>query len=136
MAWSLDARIPVTLLDDAAALPAALAAGRPAALLAEGDAPAARDALATEGFHPETRHAAGCSCCAGRSAAAQALDRLFQARVRGRAGWFERVLVLPATAAGRTEVEQALEGDALTTARFRAAPAQAASGGSRPDRSD
>lgn len=124
MAWSLDARIPVTLLDDAAALPAALAAGRPAAVLAEGEAGAAPGAVAAEGFRPVDLHAAGCACCAGRSAAAQALDRLFQARVRGRAGWFERVLVLPATAAGRAEVIEALARDALTTARFRTSPAQ------------
>jgi hypothetical protein len=30
-----------------------------------------------------TSHAAACSCCAGRSGVALALDRLFQARVRG-----------------------------------------------------
>ncbi|WP_137124825.1 hypothetical protein [Roseomonas sp. HF4] len=125
MVWSLDARIPVTLLDDAAALPTALAAGRPAALLAEGEAIAAPGTIAADGFRPVTLHAAGCACCAGRSAAALALDRLFQARVRGRAGWFERVLVLPVTAEGRAEVTQALARDALTAARFRAAPAHA-----------
>jgi hypothetical protein len=125
MAWSLDARIPVTLLADAAALPAALAAGRPAALLVEGAATTAPGTVAAEGFRPVTLHVAGCACCAGRNAAALALDRLFQARVRGRAGWFERVLVLSATAAGRAEVTQALERDALTAARFRVGPAHA-----------
>jgi len=123
MAWSLDARIPVTLLPDAEALGPALAAGRPAAVLAEGAPPAIPGALVAEGFAPLARHAAGCACCAGRSAAALAFDRLFQARVRGRAGWFERVLVLAATDGGHAEVEQALAQDALTMARFRPASA-------------
>jgi hypothetical protein len=119
MAWSIDARIPVTLLPDAAALPGALA-GRPAALLAEGAAHPA-SATVTESFAPESRHAPACTCCAGRSAAAQALDRLFQARVRGKAAWFDRVLVLAATDEGRAELARALAQDPLTTARFRAA---------------
>lgn len=124
MAWSLDARIPVTLLADGAALPVALAAGRPAALLAEGEAVAAPGAVAAEGFRPVALHVAGCACCAGRSAAALALDRLFQSRVRGRAGWFERVVVVSKTEAGRADVMAALDGDTLTMARFRAtAPA-------------
>jgi hypothetical protein len=120
MAWSIDARIPVTLLPDAAALPGALA-GRPAALLAEGALPGA-GAIITETFAPEPRHAAACACCSGRSAAAQALGRLFQARVRGRAAWFDRVLVLVATPEGHAELAQALAQDPLTTARFRRAP--------------
>lgn len=119
MAWSVDARIPVTLLPDAAALPGALA-GRPAALLAEGALPQPAPAEASESFAPQPRHAAACACCAGRSAAAQALDRLFQARVRGQAAWFDRVLVLAATPEGRAELAQALAQDPLTTARFRA----------------
>ena len=118
MAWSIDARIPVTLLPDAAALPGALA-GRPAALLAEGAAHPAGAAI-IESFLPEARHAAACACCAGRSAAAQALDRLFQARVRGKSAWFERVLVLAATEEGRAELARALAEDPLTMARFRA----------------
>jgi len=118
MAWSIDARIPVTLLADAAALPGALAGG-PAALLAEGATPST-GATATETFAPEARHAAACACCAGRSAAARALDRLFQARVRGRAAWFDRVVVLAATPEGRAELVQALAQDPLTSARFRA----------------
>ncbi len=118
MAWSIDARIPVTILPDAGALPGALA-GRPAALLAEGAADH-NGATVTETFAPEPRHAVACACCAGRSAAAQALDRLFQARVRGKAAWFDRVLVLAATEAGRAELAQALAQDPLTSARFRA----------------
>lgn len=122
MAWSSDARIPLTLLPDAAALTRALAVGRPAAVLAEGAPPPGIAALATETFLPIPLHAVACACCAGRSAAAQALDRLFQARVRGRSGWFERVLVVAASRAGRQEVAQALARDALTAARFRRAP--------------
>jgi hypothetical protein len=121
MAWSIDARIPLTLLPDAGALAGALAAGRPAAVLTEGALPPGIAALATETFLPSTRHAVACACCAGRSSAAQALDRLFQGRVRGRSFWFERVLVVPASPAGRAEVTRALAQDALTTARFRAA---------------
>jgi hypothetical protein len=120
MAWSIDARIPVTVLETPAALPGALGAGRPAALLAEGTAPHHTDARATESFAPEPRHPVACACCAGRSAAAQALDRLFQDRVRGRVGWFDRVVVLAATPAGRAELALALAQDPLTTARFRA----------------
>ena len=119
MAWSLDARIPLTLLPDGAALPVALE-GRPAALLAEGSPPAQPGLILTESFVPEPAHAAGCACCGGRTPAALALDRLFQARVRGRSGWFERVLALPATAEGRAELVRALTEDRLTAARFRA----------------
>ena len=121
MAWSLDARIPLTLLPGAGALAAALAAGGPAALLAEGPPPPGGGALVTECYEPSPAHAAACACCAGRSAAAQALDRLFQARVRGRSGWFDRVLALPATEEGRAELLRALREDKLTAARFRAA---------------
>lgn len=120
MAWSIDARIPLTLLPDDAALQGALA-GRPAALLAEGPLPAQAGVVVTENFVPSPAHAAGCACCEGRSAAALALDRLFQARVRGRSGWFDRVLALPATEEGRAELVRALTEDRLTAARFRAA---------------
>ncbi len=122
MAWSIDARIPLTLLPDVGALEAALIAGRPAAVLAEGMPPVGTAALAMESFLPDSPHVAGCACCAGRSGAAQALDRLFQGRVRGRSGWFERVLVVPGSAAGREEVARALAEDPLTVSRFRPAP--------------
>jgi hypothetical protein len=120
MAWSIDARIPVTLLPDAAALPAALADGRPAALVAEGAAPHHARAQATETFVADGPHPAACACCAGRSSAAQALDRLFQARARGTARWFDRVVVLAASEAARADMARALAADALTAARFRA----------------
>jgi hypothetical protein len=121
MAWSIDARIPVTLLPDPAALPVALADGRPAALVAEGAVPHHARAQATETFTATGAHPAACACCAGRSGAALALDRLFQARARGAARWFDRVVVLAASEAARADMAQALAADSLTRARFRPA---------------
>jgi hypothetical protein len=117
---SANPRIPVTILPDAAALPGWLAAGGPAALLSDG---AARPGgpVATEGFDPRPPHRFGCAGCAGRSAAAVAFDRLFQARARGRSPWFDRVAVLALTAPGQAQVAAALREDALTLARFRPA---------------
>lgn len=113
-----DARIPVTLLPDGAALAAWLGAGGPAALLTDGAEPGP-GFVATERFVPRPAHRFGCACCAGRPAAAVALDRLFQGRARNRSGWFDRVAVLAASAAARQEVAAALAGDVLTLARFR-----------------
>ncbi|SDB69519.1 hypothetical protein [Belnapia rosea] len=118
MAWTLDARIPLLLVDDKARLAAALAAGPPAALLAEAPAPAC-PGLALEAFDSAEAHAPACTCCAGRPAAAIALDRLFQARVRGQVPWFERVVALAGSASGQAQVQAALTGDAVTAARFR-----------------
>jgi hypothetical protein len=122
MPWTLDARIPLVILADSAALPAALAGSGPAAVLAEAPAPACPDgAVAAECFVPGmAAHPAACACCAGRSPAAAALDRLFQARVRGGVPWFERVVALAGTEAGQQEIAAALSGDAVTAARFRA----------------
>jgi hypothetical protein len=132
MPWSLDARIPVVMVADlaalAAALDAALAGGRPAALLL-GPAPAGASrpdapppgAVALARFDlSAAAHAAACACCAGRGPAAAALDRLFQARVRNACPWFEQVIALAETPEARTEIEAALAGDAVTVARFRA----------------
>lgn len=121
MPWTLDARIPLVTLADEAALSAALASGGPAAILAEAPALARQGgAVAAEAFAPAmAAHPAACSCCAGRSPAAAALDRLFQARVRGAVPWFERVVALAGTEAGRAEIAAALSGDAVTAARFR-----------------
>lgn len=124
MAWSLDARIPVFLLPDAAALAAALVAGKPAAVLsAEPSPPIPPGAACTASFDAAlTSHALACACCQGRSSAGQALDQLFQARVRGLSAWFDRVLVLAEHGAG-TAIEAALRDDPLALARFRLAPA-------------
>lgn len=113
-----DARIPVTFLPGAAALQAWLAAGGPAALLTD-DAAIPPGMAAAQRFAPRPAHRIGCACCAGRSAAAIALDRLFQARARDPRLWFERVGVLVLSAAARREAAAALAGDVLTLARFR-----------------
>jgi hypothetical protein len=122
MAWSLDARIPVTLVPDAAALGTALAAGKPAALItAAPPPPKPAAAVAAVAFAAGVAsHVAGCACCQGRSEAAQALDRLFQARARNACPWFDRVLVLDEEGTG-AEVLAALREDALAQARFRTA---------------
>ncbi len=113
MVWNLDARIPLTVVTSAGELAARLAAGPPAAVLGgQGGVAQAAYAIASP-------HQPGCSCCAGRSAAALALDLLFQARVRGQVPWFDRVLALAEDAAARDAVAQALQSDALTAARYR-----------------
>jgi hypothetical protein len=120
MAQNPDSRVPITYLPAAEALAAWLDAGGPAAVLT--DAPAAPEgAVATERFDARPPHRFGCGCCAGRSAAAVALDRLFQGRARGRSAWFDRVAVVAANPAAQAQVAAALREDALTQARFRAA---------------
>ena len=122
MAWTLDARLPVVIVRDRASLAAALAAGPKAAVLAEAPPPPKPDAAAAlASFDQSTSvHAGGCMCCGGRSQAAAALDRLFQARVRGACPWFERVVAFAETEAARDAVAAALVEDAVTAARFRA----------------
>lgn len=123
MGWTLDARLPVVIVADAAALASALAAGPQAAVLAEAPPPPIPvEAAALASFDPVVPHAAGCACCGGRPPAAAALDRLFQARVRGACPWFERVVALAETPAARDEVATALANDAVTAARFRLVP--------------
>ena len=114
MTWSVDARIPVTLLPDDAALNAALAQGKPAAVLGAG---APMDGVLTFATDASP-HPAACDCCRGRSPAADALDRLFQARVRGQRAWFDRVLVLPGHGAAEA-IRDALRQDVMAAARFR-----------------
>ena len=120
MSWSLDARIPLTFVAQAA-LADALAEGKPAAVLTEAPAPARpAGAAALEGFEAGGPvHAAACACCTGRPPVSLALDRLFQARVRGQCAWFARVIAATDSAEARAAIEAALEGDALTRARFR-----------------
>ena len=120
MSWSLDARIPLTFVAPAA-LAAALAAGKPAALLVEAPAAALPEgAAALEGFEAGgPTHAAACACCTGRPPVSLALDRLFQARVRGQCPWFTRVIAVTEDPIARAAIEAALDGDALSRARFR-----------------
>lgn len=122
MGWSIDGRVPVGIAMDRPALDRALAAGPAAAVLAEaGGSRPPPAAVAVGEFVATAPHAMGCACCAGRPPVAVALDRLFQARVRGQCGWFDRVLVLARTPGAREAVAGALVHDALTAARFRAA---------------
>jgi hypothetical protein len=113
MAWTLDARIPVEFLADDALPP-----GKPAALVSEAPPPPLpAGAVAGVSFEGGvTAHPAACACCQGRSPAAQALDRLFQARTRGACPWFDRVAVTPEAAEA---VRAALAEDAVAAARFR-----------------
>ncbi|WP_145134824.1 hypothetical protein [Roseomonas gilardii] len=120
MAWTLDARIPLSPLPDMAALRQALQAGPPAALLLPEGHHGLGGAVATARFQPFASHAAACTCCGGRSPVAQALDRLFLDRVRGTCPWFERVLALADTPEAAAMLEGALRQDAVVAARFRA----------------
>ena len=132
MPWSLDARIPIVIVADpaalAVALDTALAGGRPAAVLL---GPAAQGASQPDAPPPGAvalarfdlsgpAHAAACTCCAGRGPAAAALDTLFQARIRNTCPWFERVVALAETPEAEAEIAAALTRDAVTAARFRA----------------
>ncbi|PZW39004.1 hypothetical protein C8P66_13137 [Humitalea rosea] len=100
MAWSIDARIPVTLVADEHAL-AAAAAAAPAAFVL-------RQVFGAPSHQP------GCACCEGRSPAALALDRLFLDRVRGQVPFFGAVL-----AQEDAQLRTALTEDRVVAARFR-----------------
>lgn len=115
-----DPRIPVTILPDRDSIAAWLDAAGPAALLTDGQEPPP-GFVASERFTPHPAHRFGCACCAGRSAAAMALDRLFQARARQRMGWFDRVAVLATSGKAQQEVATALQEDPLSRARYRRA---------------
>lgn len=115
-----DARIPVSVVADEAALSAALP-GKPAAVLAEAPPPAlppAAAALASFDLHVPA-HPTGCACCGARSAIAVALDRLFLARMKGEAPWFDRVVALCPAEDSRAALVVALREDAVTVSRFR-----------------
>ncbi|MCX7932912.1 MAG: hypothetical protein N2588_10250 [Rhodovarius sp.] len=120
MTWRIDARVPVSVTDTLPPLTAGTA------LLAEGalppglppDLPAAVFERTAEG--EQAAHPAACLCCRGQGAAAAALAALFRARATG-GPWFDRVVALVRTPAGRAEVEEALTRDILTLARYRRA---------------
>ncbi|WP_241665363.1 hypothetical protein [Teichococcus oryzae] len=122
MVWSLDARIPVRLLDMPDAPPrAGSEALSGAVLLAEDGAALPPGAARVEHFAapPAGAHPAGCACCQPRNPVAIALDRLFLARARGQAPWFTEVLAIARSEAGRDAIAAALQGDSVTRARFR-----------------
>jgi hypothetical protein len=66
-------------------------------------------------------HIAGCVCCSLRGPAADALGAMFQARARGTAPFFTRVIVL-ASPEGEAAIRDALTADVVTQARYRLAP--------------
>jgi hypothetical protein len=65
-------------------------------------------------------HPLACACCTLRGPAADALGRMFRERATGVAPFFSRVVVL-ASAAGEAAVGEAVEGDVVVRARYRAA---------------
>lgn len=120
MAWSLDARIPVRLLDLPDAPPGAVVLAEDGAGLPPAPARVERFAAPLPGLGAAV-HPASCPCCQPRSSVALALDRLFQARLRGQLPWFDGVVAVTRSAAGRAAVLAALEQDSVTAARFRLA---------------
>ncbi|MDO9499539.1 hypothetical protein [Falsiroseomonas sp.] len=123
MAWSLDARIPLRLISPHL-LGAALQSAPATALLVEGTEleNMAAPAVFQLRFNPGgLRHKYDCNCCAGRGAAAEALDRMFQARIRSQCAWFDQVIGVVQSAEARAEVLDALAQDPLAKARFRPA---------------
>jgi len=63
-------------------------------------------------------HVIGCACCTLRGPAADALGRMFTARARGKAPFFDRVVVL-ASPPGEAAIRQALDEDVVVQARYR-----------------
>ncbi len=108
MAWTLDARIAVTL--------APAGPGQPRALRIVADGATAFD------MDAETTHPAGCACCAVRGPLARALDHLFLARVRGELPFFRAMTIACADAAARETARQTIADDPVVSTRFRLMP--------------
>jgi hypothetical protein len=106
-----DPRIPVRLLAPGEAPPPG------AAVLAEGRPPGGPAGHAAAGFDLP---AAGCACCAPHNPAAMALNRLFLSCVPGVAPFFAEVAAVPRSAKGAAAIRDALSGDPVVRARFRA----------------
>jgi hypothetical protein len=95
-------------------------AGPHVAALIEGDGPTPLGiACARFRVRPAFGHAVGCICCIPRGPAAEALARLFLARVRGETDGFRSVVAVATSEAGKRAVRAALSADALSAARFR-----------------
>jgi hypothetical protein len=122
MALFADGRIPVATVDSEAALAVFLALRPGAAILAESPpGPLPEGAVAQARFDPRVpAHAIACHCCSGRTPMAQALDRLFLARVKGRTPWFRQVVALLPAAEARDALAATLRDDAVTAGRYRA----------------
>ncbi|HEX3349007.1 MAG TPA: hypothetical protein VHS58_13000 [Acetobacteraceae bacterium] len=107
----IDARIPVVFgaLDEVRAVDA---------VIVEGDAiPAGMFGLS---FQPGPGvPSAGCPCCASRGPLATVVGNMFAARARGEAPFFERVVAVLATPAGRQTIRAVLTADPVCAARFR-----------------
>ncbi|MBI0536099.1 hypothetical protein D9599_10995 [Roseomonas sp. KE2513] len=117
-----DGRIPVLPVPDEPAMRASLAARPGAAILAEAPPPVLPEgAVAMASFDLYlSSHPQACTCCGGRSPLSQALDRLFLARVKGQARWFDRVVALVPGEDARSALAAALREDAVTASRYRA----------------
>ena len=100
MALMFDARVPVTFGTS-------------------GDAREG-DAVLADGLGDALGHGPGCTCCAARTPAAQALGHLFMQRARGEVAFFRRVLI-DGDAAVEASVRAALRSDPVVAARFRLA---------------
>jgi hypothetical protein len=101
-----DLRIPVVFGEPSEA-------GPQDAVLAEGDLPAAAH------FVPGSGHAAGCTCCVPRGEAGRALAWLLHARARGQVPFFNRVVAVVSTEAGRADICSALVSDPIASTCFR-----------------
>lgn len=107
----IDARIPLTF--------AAIGdAGPRDALLIEGEGASAsgRDYFQPD---PTSGHPANCVCCTPRNGAGMALARLMLARGRGSGLFFDRVIAVTQTEAGKAAILNALDQDPLASACFR-----------------
>jgi hypothetical protein len=118
MSTFIDARIPLMFgqLDDAGPTDAVLWEGPAEALGGERWAMAPYQAFqpGPDGIHP-----ASCVCCMPRSAAASALARLMLDRSKGAGVFFNRIVAVTSTEAGRASVRQALADDAIASAYIR-----------------
>ncbi|MFC7607682.1 hypothetical protein [Teichococcus aestuarii] len=90
-------------------------------MLAEDGAPLPQSPARVERFAapPATPHPIGCACCQPRNPVAIALDRLFLARTRGEAPWFDAILAVVRTGEGEAAIRAALDSDSVAQARFR-----------------
>ncbi|TPG46500.1 hypothetical protein EAH89_24625 [Roseomonas nepalensis] len=116
-----DGRIPVLPVADEAAMRAALAARPGAAVLAEApppEMPAGAVAVASFDLYLSS-HPQACTCCGGRPPLAAALDRLFLARVKGQAPWFDRVVALVPGEDARAALARTLKEDPMASSRYR-----------------
>jgi hypothetical protein len=98
----------------------AVTAGPHDALLVEGEAlvPAGHAVARFRVSIGLPGHRLGCPCCTPRGPVAEALGRLFLARARAEAAFFNAVVAVVATPAGEASVRAALAEDQLSEGRF------------------